>query len=111
MDRGSVPRSPDVRGKQSGLQVLGNVGIIELLEQDERPTFIVDVANQVNFLPGGPLQIVFANGSLRAYEVGDFIFSFSYPILVTFIFRLLFLSSERKVCASDTASILAKKLH
>lgn len=69
VDRGSVPRSPDSKGKQpGGLQVLGNVGIIELLEQDERPTFIVDVANPVNFLPGAPLQIVFANASLRAYE-------------------------------------------
>jgi trans-aconitate methyltransferase len=33
----------------------------------ERPTFIIDIANATNFTPGGPLQIVFANASLRAY--------------------------------------------
>jgi hypothetical protein len=50
------------------MQILGSVRIIGLLEQDERPTFIIDVANAVNFSPGAPLQIVFANASLRAYE-------------------------------------------
>jgi hypothetical protein len=49
------------------MQILGSVGIIELLEQDERPTFIIDVANPTNFSPG-LLQIVFANAALRAYE-------------------------------------------
>jgi len=68
-DRSSMPSSPDSRNKStSGLQILNNVGIIELLEQDERPTFIIDVANTANFHPGAPLQIVFANASLRAYE-------------------------------------------
>jgi hypothetical protein len=68
-DRSSMPRSPDSRNKSiSGIQMLNNVGIIELLEQDERPTFIIDVANTANFHPGAPLQIVFANASLRAYE-------------------------------------------
>ena len=63
----SILLSPDVRGRQTGLQLLGNVGIIELLEQDDRPQFIIDVANSANFTPGGPLQIIFANASLRAY--------------------------------------------
>ena len=68
LERSSIPRSPDARTKSPGMQILGSVGIIELLEQDERPTFIIDVANPVNFKPGGLLQIVFANASLRAYE-------------------------------------------
>lgn len=42
------------------------MGIIELLEQDERPTFIIDVANQGNYVPGGRLQLEYANASLRA---------------------------------------------
>ncbi|CZR55332.1 related to sensory transduction histidine kinase [Phialocephala subalpina] len=68
-ERSSVPRSPGTKSKSSSsLQMLTSVGIIELLEQDERPTFIIDIANGVNFNPGGPLQIVFANASLRAYE-------------------------------------------
>ncbi|TVY49822.1 Hybrid signal transduction histidine kinase K [Lachnellula occidentalis] len=64
----STPRTPDTRTKSPGMQILGSVGIIELLEQDERPTFIIDVANPVNFKAGGLLQIVFANASLHAHE-------------------------------------------
>jgi hypothetical protein len=68
LERNSVSSSPDSRGKPStGLQILGNVGIVELLEQDERPIFVIDVANPVNLSPGGTLQIVFANASFRAY--------------------------------------------
>lgn len=47
------------------LQLLQGVGVIELLEQDERPTFIIDLANSANFDPG-PLHIIFSNASLRA---------------------------------------------
>ena len=78
-ERSATPKSP---GKLSGMQILGNVGILELLEQDERPTFIVDVANLDNFKPGGPLKIIFANASLRAYEVSTFYSSF-YPLALT----------------------------
>lgn len=68
IERNSILRSPDSRARLSaGMQILGSVGIIELLEQDERPTFIIDVANPMNFSPG-PLEIVFANATLRAYE-------------------------------------------
>ncbi|KAK5018086.1 hypothetical protein LTR60_001650, partial [Cryomyces antarcticus] len=42
-------------------------GIIELLEQDERPTFIVDLGEVANYNIG-PLHLVFANSSLRAYD-------------------------------------------
>ena len=67
MERTQTPGSPTVR-KMSGAQILGNVGIVELLEQDERPTFIIDVANTANFTAGAPLQIIFTNASLRASE-------------------------------------------
>ena len=67
-ERLSMPRSPDLRSKySSGGEFLVNVGVLELLEQDERPSFIIDVADLTNFTPG-PLQIVYANPSLRAYE-------------------------------------------
>lgn len=42
------------------------MGIVELLEQDERPTFIIDVASQDNYIPGGRLRVEYANASLRA---------------------------------------------
>ena len=45
--------------------ILQNIGITEFLEQDERPTFIVDLGHPDN-LNAGPLRIVFANASLRA---------------------------------------------
>ncbi|KAL8942219.1 MAG: hypothetical protein Q9216_001795 [Gyalolechia sp. 2 TL-2023] len=48
-----------------GLSFLGQIGVAEYLEQDERPTFVIDLAEQANFEPG-PLNIVFANVALRA---------------------------------------------
>jgi hypothetical protein len=69
LEKSIAELSPDRGSTQSGLELLGKVGIVELVEQDERPTFIIDVANLANFTPGGPLQIVFANASLRAHEV------------------------------------------
>lgn len=47
--------------------MLNNIGVIELLEQDERPTFIVDLADSTNFGPGA-LHTLFANSSLRSYH-------------------------------------------
>ncbi|KAF6234915.1 hypothetical protein HO173_006845 [Letharia columbiana] len=58
-------KSPDSGGKHSAVQILNQVGVIELLEQDERPTFILNLGEQSNYEPG-PLKIVFANASLRA---------------------------------------------
>ena len=59
------PKSPDSGGKPKSLSILGQVGVIELLEQDERPTFILDLAEQSNYEPG-PLKVIFANAALRA---------------------------------------------
>lgn len=47
--------------------VLNSIGIVELLEQDERPTFIVDLGDSSNY-GSGPLQPVYTNLSLRSYE-------------------------------------------
>ena len=58
-------KSPDTGGKSNAVQILTHVGVIELLEQDERPTFILDLGDQSNYEPG-PLKITFANASLRA---------------------------------------------
>lgn len=60
-------RLQDDVGKSSGLSILDQVRITELLEQDDRPTFIIDLGNRVNFEPG-PLHILFANASLRALD-------------------------------------------
>ena len=57
-------KSPDGGGKPSAIPILNQVGVIELLEQDERPTFILDLAEQSNYEPG-PLKVIFANEALR----------------------------------------------
>ncbi|KAL8828700.1 MAG: hypothetical protein Q9170_006486 [Blastenia crenularia] len=49
----------------AGLSILSKIGLTEYLEQEERPTFVIDLAEQANFEPG-PLRIVFANPALRA---------------------------------------------
>jgi hypothetical protein len=67
--RNNPPKSPDPRSpKTTGAQILGNIGAAEFLELDERPTFIIDLANTVNYTPGGGLQMLFANAALRAHD-------------------------------------------
>ena len=58
-------KSPDGGGKPSAVPLLNQVSVIELLEQDERPAFILDLGEQSNYEPG-PLRIIFANAALRA---------------------------------------------
>lgn len=56
---------PGIGEKSSSLSTLTQSGIVELLEQDDRPTFVLDLLDQANIDPG-PLRVVFANASLRA---------------------------------------------
>jgi hypothetical protein len=68
-ERSSIPRtaSPDARDKNDPFRLLGSVGIVELLEQDTRPTFIVDIGDASNYTPGSTnLHILFANNALRS---------------------------------------------
>ncbi|TGO82336.1 hypothetical protein BPOR_0858g00040 [Botrytis porri] len=58
--------SPKLSADPQEGSLIHKVGIIELLEQDERPTFIIDVSNQENYIPGGRLRLEYANASLRA---------------------------------------------
>lgn len=57
--------SIDGRLISSELQDLQSVGVIELLDQDERPTFIIDLMDPSNFGPG-PLKIIWRNAAMRA---------------------------------------------
>lgn len=75
LDRGSAARgdSPDtvslsskVSGSSPG-QNLNTIGIIELFEEDQRPTFIVDLSDSTIYGPG-LLSPLYANSSLRSYE-------------------------------------------
>lgn len=48
------------------MRLLGQVGVAELLENDSRPTFIVDLGDSINY-SSGPLRILFANSALRSH--------------------------------------------
>jgi signal transduction histidine kinase len=48
--------------------LLNSTGIAELLEQDERPTFIVDLGDGSNYGEHTPLHLLFANPALRSYD-------------------------------------------
>ena len=54
-------------GNSGDVGILSSIGIIELLDQDERPTFIVDLGDSSNYGPG-PLHTIFANSALRSYS-------------------------------------------
>ncbi|KAL6170557.1 hypothetical protein ACJQWK_03535 [Exserohilum turcicum] len=67
--RSSLPRtaSPDLREKNDPLRLLASIGIVELLEQDGRPTFVVDVGESTSHDSDSfSLQILFANNALRS---------------------------------------------
>lgn len=62
--------SPEVQTPNGGRTqemggVLNSIGVTELLEQDDRPTFIVDLADTSNY-GTAPLRPVFENQSLRS---------------------------------------------
>ncbi|KAH6642996.1 hypothetical protein C7974DRAFT_114273 [Boeremia exigua] len=68
-ERSSLPRtsSPDARDRGDPLKLLGSVGVVELLEHDTRPTFIVDIGDHTNYTPdSSSLHILFANNALRS---------------------------------------------
>jgi hypothetical protein len=69
-DRSSLPPpslSNDSRESSDPLRLLASVGVIELLELDARPTFIVDIGDEANYAPDpSSLQILFANSALRS---------------------------------------------
>lgn len=65
MDASAQPSSPDSRTFPPGLQILQGLGVVEFLEQDERPTFLIDLDNSANASRAG-LHILYYNASLRA---------------------------------------------
>ncbi|KAB8338766.1 hypothetical protein FH972_021711 [Carpinus fangiana] len=59
--------SPDPSIASENYGVLSQIGVLELLDQDERPTFIVDLGDDSNFVSPG-LHLVFSNHALRSRE-------------------------------------------
>ncbi|KAI0015865.1 hypothetical protein F4780DRAFT_39323 [Xylariomycetidae sp. FL0641] len=57
-------RSPDAQITTPGYSLLQGIGILELLERDDRPTFIVDGSLPVSTTPG-PFALLYANPALN----------------------------------------------
>ncbi|ETI19826.1 hypothetical protein G647_08840 [Cladophialophora carrionii CBS 160.54] len=58
-------RAPSDAKRPSGSQLMHSVALAEYLQLDERPTLVVDIADEVNTTSAG-LSLVFANAALRA---------------------------------------------
>ncbi|KAL6863011.1 hypothetical protein ACO1O0_003255 [Amphichorda felina] len=65
MDMSAPALTPDARSLVPGLQALSGMDIVDLLDQDVRPTFLVDLANSANASRPG-LHILFYNTALRS---------------------------------------------
>lgn len=64
----STAASPDFRTLPPNLQMLRGVGVVELLENDDRPTFMVDVSAATPSPPRPNLPILYYNASLRNFH-------------------------------------------
>ncbi|KAI5864773.1 hypothetical protein GGS23DRAFT_462863 [Durotheca rogersii] len=64
---GSAARSPEAMITTPELQAVQGLGIFELLERDDRPTFVIDGSNAANNEPG-PFAIIYANPALHVSE-------------------------------------------
>lgn len=60
-------RSGESRQLPPELRDLQGLSVIDLIEADERPTFIIDLSNSANLGPG-PLRLLFGNAALRASQ-------------------------------------------
>ena len=62
---GKSKSSSDGSPRTPGPSILHQLASTELLDHDDRPTFILDVGDQLNFEPG-PLKVIFANAALKS---------------------------------------------
>ncbi|KAL7620364.1 hypothetical protein AAE478_009359 [Parahypoxylon ruwenzoriense] len=65
-EAGNAARSPEIVSTPE-LQALQGIDLLELLERDDRPTFVIDSSNPVNSTPG-PFAIIYANPALHVSE-------------------------------------------
>lgn len=91
MDTSAPSSTPDARQIAPALQGLGSVDLIELIDQDIRPTFVVDLANSANHSRPS-LHILFYNLALRT----------SHPVL-----RLLTMGQDDADAIKDFAAFKA----
>lgn len=59
--------SPDSGESSESLRLLGQVGIVEVLENDDRPTFVVDLADGANYGVSDSVHVLYSNKILKAF--------------------------------------------
>lgn len=66
----SVPAlSPDGMFMSPNLQLIQSIGVIELVEQDDRPTFLIDLQNPPQIADNQPsLQVLYCNAVFRSSQ-------------------------------------------
>ncbi|KAI0895868.1 hypothetical protein F4806DRAFT_74021 [Annulohypoxylon nitens] len=67
IEAGNRARSPESVASIPGLQGLQGIGVLELLERDDRPTFIVDGLSPITSTPG-PLNPLYINPALQVSD-------------------------------------------
>ena len=60
----STSDTPDRESSLDAIEIFGQIGIVEFLEQDERPTFVIDLDDPTT-IGLGPNKVLFANAALR----------------------------------------------
>lgn len=63
----NISKSPESTASTPGLQALQGIGVLELLERDDRPTFIVDSLSPITSSPE-PFPILYANPALQVSD-------------------------------------------
>lgn len=58
----------DSRLLSAALQEFDDIGIREILDQDSRPTFVIDLDPDLDLTPGSTLLPLFGNTAIRTYE-------------------------------------------
>ncbi|OTB04491.1 hypothetical protein M426DRAFT_58670 [Hypoxylon sp. CI-4A] len=78
IEAGNRARSPESIASIPGLQPLTNIGVLELLERDDRPTFIVDSLSNITSTPE-PLPLLYANPALQVSDCIRQLLSGEFP--------------------------------
>ncbi|KAG6008768.1 hypothetical protein E4U21_003966 [Claviceps maximensis] len=69
VDMSAPAFSPDTRIASPNVAQIQNIGAIELLEQDDRPTFLIDLLNATQPMSSGScLHVLFCNASFRSSQ-------------------------------------------
>jgi len=64
---GARSDTPKLREGTESSRLLNQIGIIEVLEQDDRPTFIIDLRDAANHDGGPYMRVIYANSILKTY--------------------------------------------